>query len=198
MNETESTNRSWIAGLMEYRVALGVAVLASVLLIVFMLSPSGNQADKDRQVAMPATANHVSSSNQAGAQAPTYSIPEKPANLPQTSANHARPSPAVPAPATRPVATPGKPVSATNQGSAPHTKAAAHGYFVQIGSYRNLANARKMAARMMQRGWESSITVNTAGLNTVRIGPVSTRSAAEKLRQRLLDKAKLKGFIVKE
>ncbi|PJC69549.1 MAG: hypothetical protein CO017_07760 [Zetaproteobacteria bacterium CG_4_8_14_3_um_filter_59_5] len=48
----------------------------------------------------------------------------------------------------------------------------------------------------MQQGWNSSVSSNDKGLYVVRIGPVSTRQAADKLRSQLMDKAKLKGFVV--
>lgn len=189
MKDTESTNRSWIAGLMEHRVALGIAILASILLIVFMLRPLGDRykkAEKNSHIVMPAT--NQPSSGQAGNQPPQYSIPDKPVSQPMLAS---KPT-AVPA---KPSALPKKPVSTTSSATQV-TKAAAHGYFVQVGSYRDLANARKQAAQLMRKGWNSSITTNAAGLHTVRIGPVPTHAAAEVLRQKLIDKAKLKGFVV--
>jgi DedD protein len=206
MKETEAAKRTWIAGLLEHRVALGIALLASILLIVFMLKPSGNQydrAEKDMHVMVPATDNHTvaatqESSGQPGSETPKYRIPEKPAANQQASTSPAQPPVAgkpVAAAASTPAAAPGQP---SRQAAAQHTKAPGQVYFVQVGSYRDLANAQKEASLLLQKGWNSSVAVNAAGLHTVRIGPVSTRDAAEKLRQQLIDKAKLKGFIVEE
>lgn len=210
MKETAATKRTWIAGIMEHRIALGIAVLVSILLIVFMLRPSENHfknAERDMHVMAPTTNSPALTTNQGGSEQkdgenPKYSIPKKPATHPQAPAYTAQSSvatrPLTPAPSAKPSDESRKAASvvSSNQTTAQQTTMPAQIYFVQVGSYRDIANARKQAALLLQKGWNSSIATNAAGLHTVRIGPVSTRTAAEQLRQRLIDKAKLKGFIV--
>lgn len=67
---------------------------------------------------------------------------------------------------------------------------------MQVGAYRERSSAQQQAAMLLQKGWNSMVSTNARGLYVVRIGPASSRDAAARLRSALLNKAKLKGFIV--
>ena len=215
MTQTNQAAESWIAGLLEHRVALGIAAGASIALIIMLvMTPSKEPGRTTVSVSgQPATPKAVTSDT------PRYAIPDKqqktdtriaPAAAkkvitPDTPAQAIRPIQKAPAPVTnrpavsnkasvasQPVvkAAPAKPAVASSPNVSGHV------YFVQVGAYRERNGARQQAATLLQQGWNSSVSSNDKGLYVVRIGPVSTRQAADKLRSQLMDKAKLKGFVV--
>jgi len=233
MSETVPTHESWIAGLIEHRIALGMAATASILLMVLLVIQPGGESDHptqgtSKELTVPekqANTARQASPEQAKSSAPRYRIPEKassppkpevirPARIirpitPSTPSQPARirqPSPAASPPAPAKSAAPAKanpssrtagasiakPATAT-QGS---KASAAQVFFVQVAAYRDRNSAQQQAAMLMQKGWNSTVTANAKGWYTVRIGPVSSRGAADKLRQQLRNKAKLKGFVV--
>lgn len=211
---------SWIAGLLEHRVALGIAALASVALVVLLVMTPSKQASKPTVSAPASTTTPAPASTGA----PRYAIPDvaskpgieapapvrtitpaTPAEPVRAQAPEARPSP--PPVAAKPAARPAvsaptvKPVvkSASQPPAAPATvggDASGHIYFVQVGAYREHSGAQQQAATLLQKGWNSVVATSNKGLYVVRIGPVGSREAADKLRSQLLDKAKIKGFIV--
>lgn len=227
MPVTKRSKESWIAGLMEHRVALGVAATASILMVALLvLQPSIESRSKNQAAhEAPSAASKTTQATPSTPEAHRYAIPEKsvppqqvkkavapPTIKPITPSTPAKqvnmkppaPKPVVKKPApgkpvvkavAKPVSNP-KPVSAAPQVTNPGTKTVSKILFVQVGAYRDRRSAQQQASTMLQQGWSSMVTTNAKGLFVVRIGPVSSREAAEKLSQKLLDKAKLKGFIV--
>jgi len=137
----------------------------------------------------------------------TPSTPSEPARIRKQADLAKPPTTTVKPPAPATIRSPKPSAGARISKSAPPTrsstttpaqgnKATATIFFVQVAAYRERSSAQQHAARLLQKGWNSTTTANAKGWYTVRIGPVSSRAAADKLRQQLLDKAKLKGFIV--
>ncbi len=224
-------NDSWIAGLWEHRVALGVAATASVLMVALLVLQPTIESRSKNQGTHESTpvASKPDQVAPSGLGAPRYAIPDK--ALPGQKAKKAAPSvkTITPATPTKPVAT--KPTTVKPAASKPVPKpvikapaaaksvvksiakpkaqpAAGHApkqdvktdsgiFFVQVGAFRERSSAQQQAATLLQKGWNSMVTVNAAGWYAVRVGPMSSRAAADKLQQQLLDKAKLKGFVVK-
>jgi len=223
MPVTKRVNESWIAGLMEHRVALGVAATASILMVALLVLQPSIESRSKKQAAHEASpaASKLDKIAPSKSGTPRYAIPEKsvprqqvkksvaPPTIkpitPSTPAKQVNIKPPVPNPVVKKPA-PSKPVvegiakptiqPGALSASTPDTKTKSKILFVQVGAYRDRRSAQQQASTMLQQGWSSSVTTNAKGLFVVRIGPVSSREAAEKLSQKLLDKAKLKGFIV--
>ena len=110
-------------------------------------------------------------------------------------------------PATRPKPAPAekaapkkaeKPKSAKAPQSRPATSGGA-GYVVQVGSFSQKANAETLTAKLKAKGFPAFVEGTKAGgksIYRVKVGPRPTREAADDLRQRLIDKARLEGIIV--
>ncbi|OIO70698.1 MAG: hypothetical protein AUJ58_02205 [Zetaproteobacteria bacterium CG1_02_55_237] len=240
MTVTKPKNESWIAGLWEHRVALGIAASASILMMLILVVQPGNKSASNKQhgtasgTEKQAAASKAVHVEQTRSGAPRYAIPDKSLSsqaakevaaapvvrviTPSTPTEPAAvkrpaPAPAVKSPAAKPVVQTIAKHSSQNDSAAPKAKpvakpasaqatqqdinAAAQIYFVQVGAFRERNSAQQQASMLLQKGWNSMVTTNAAGWYAVRIGPVSSRGAADKLRQQLLDKAKLKGFVVK-
>jgi len=229
MPTTQRINESWIAGLWEHRVALGVAATASILLIALLVMQPDNKTGSKVQSVHDTTPAHKQQTatprqkniGQSRSGTPRYSIPKKSLPRQQTKKVAAPPvvkaitarTPAKPARIKRPapetavkIPAAAKPLvlpiakpqvqAAVGQATKQDMKTTPRIFFVQVGAYREHSSAQQQASTLLQKGWNSTVTTNARGWSVVRIGPISSRSAAEKLRQRLLDKARLKGFIV--
>jgi len=221
----------WLASLREHRIALGIAVAASILLMALLVMRPGSQSESDNNRARKASP--LEGKQHAAPATPKYRVPEKPRQH-SKSRQHARRTsrpaikaitPSTPSAPSRQHASrvkieppakkmqtskapPRKPANAAAMHAEPTAqqtpgqaakgdiKPIAHVFFVQVGAYRERSSAQQQAAMLLQNGWNSMVRKNTNGLYTVRIGPLSSRSAAGKLRKRLIDKKKLKGFIV--
>jgi len=209
----EQTDKdSWIAGLKEYRVALAVAGIATVAIAVLLTLSPDTAVESN-----PDTAKHQPSSS------PLYAVPHRDESASVAKKIEKVPSqpPAFKTitPETRiepvsrqvkkrkiqvkkkissvkkhaPESQPGKTKQKKNGPSLTGNKTI---FFVQTGAYRELTSARKQAAILMQKGWNSALTRNAKGLHIVRVGPVANRSAAKMLLRQLKSKAQLSGFIV--
>ena len=74
------------------------------------------------------------------------------------------------------------------------------GYVVQVGSFSQKANAETLTAKLKAKGFPAFVEGTKAGgksIYRVKVGPRPTREAADGLRQRLIDKARLEGIIVR-
>jgi len=228
---------SWIAGLWEHRLALGIAATASVLMMALLvLQPTIESRSKNQRAhqSTPVVSKSVQIVPPSSG-TPRYTIPDKtlpdqqvkkaappaiktitpdtptkpvvskPAAIKQAVIKQTTPKPAhkpvVKAPAAakpvvKPIAKP-KVQTASGQVAKQDAKTEPGIYFVQVGAFRERSSAQQQAATLLQKGWNSMVTINAAGWFAVRVGPISSRNAADKLQQQLLQKAKLKGFIVK-
>jgi len=236
MTTSGPTKEPWIAGLLEYRVALAIAATASIALVTMLvITPSGEMPGHTSVSASSASKQGMStqtaSTQHSQQAAPRYSIPDTsnarrdvpppapaikaitpdtPSSPPsgsvkqkaKTSVKAASEAKPVIKQVTKPIAkaaVSSPAASAQRSISKPAAGTSTHVYFVQVGAYRERSSAQQQAATLMQKGWNSVVSSNTGnGLFVVRIGPASTRGAADKLRDQLLNKAKLKGFVVSE
>lgn len=219
MTKPPQAAESWIAGLLEHRVALGTAALASTALIVMLVLPASKEVAKP----VPSSPAMHTQTESPSLNPPRYAIPDftgthqVPAHavvkniMPDTPAQTIRPQlsapetiepPATTRPATL-IPAAGSATAGPDVHARPQKPEAAvpgntpgHVYFVQVGAYRERSGAQQQAAMLLQQGWNSTVAANDHGLYTVRIGPVSSRRAADDLRTQLLNRAKLKGFVV--
>ena len=105
-----------------------------------------------------------------------------------------------PAPSAAPEPDPAAaPVGADPRPAVPQPPAAAAGgWFVQVGSFSDPANARRLREGLVQAGYDVQLSEVTAGgrtLHRVRVGPVPSRDAGEALAARLA-RAGHKGRVV--
>lgn len=73
------------------------------------------------------------------------------------------------------------------------------GFFVQVGAFGSLDNARRLSGRLDEDGLTVRIAENDREDRLryrVQVGPVDTRSAAEAMAQRLAEDHDLPGYIV--
>ncbi|MDQ6988152.1 MAG: SPOR domain-containing protein [Mariprofundaceae bacterium] len=204
MPEIKKQQHSWIAGLKEQRIALGIAVAASLaMLVLLVFAPDTTSDNKDNVKKIGPASN-----------APVYPIPQRQQLKPAKSARaaphkldtqsqkkHASKQKITPekhtAHKTKPASSAKPEHNAKNKNRSTPEKTAQHAvFFVQVGAYREQNSARQQAASLLQKGWNSMVTRNNTGLYVVRIGPVSDRPAAIALHRQLAEKAQLKGFIV--
>jgi DedD protein len=114
----------------------------------------------DDKTAAPAQPQTVAPAVTTRAGTPDVKAPEKPAEKPPISKKQPPPKPSRPAPSV------------------------ADGWFVQLGSFAEQANARRLADRIGELGFKAEVSRYTAGstvLHRVRVGPRATRVAAEAL-----------------
>lgn len=118
----------------------------------------------------------VSPPQDAGAGAPAPSAAPQPAVVPLSP-------PPPPPPPPRPALTP-TPSPPTAGAPSP----AAGGWFVQLGSFAQRANAERLAGELRAKGFSSLVVPgggSSGGLFRVRAGPVGDRTTAEELAARL-------------
>jgi DedD protein len=104
------------------------------------------------------------------------------------------------APASTPVMkiTPVTPAQTSSKKEATHSPLMA--YTIQVGTFENHANAKKLAASLREAGYTAYVTDNiSAGkvLKRVMVGPSSNRTEAQKTSAKLQQDFKLKTLIVK-
>jgi cell division protein FtsN len=144
---------------------------------------------------------------------PFSKIPPKTATpAPAPAAAKATPKPEPPAaPATAVVkAGPGGPVGAappprvaanlpaTGAPAAPPPAAAAAGGFtIQVGVFKEKARAEALAAQLKGKGFAANVAGGAEGPWSVRVGSYADRAAAERDQARLRDEEKLQVFILK-
>lgn len=83
--------------------------------------------------------------------------------------------------------------------ASPHRKRAApavHGYFVQLGAFRNQTRARALMARLKSLGWRVHLQPKSDQLHAVMVGPWPKQDSARKARGRLRQQG-FSGFVLK-
>jgi len=196
--ETKKQQHSWIAGLKEQRIALGIAAAASLaMLVLLVLAPDTASDNEDTAKKARPTSNTpvyaIPQRQQLQQAKPARAAPHKSDTQPQKK--HATKQKTAPEKIISHKTKPAKHMKPENR-SKPEKTARHAVFFVQIAAYREQNSARKQAASLLQKGWNSMVTRNNKGLYVVRIGPVSDRPAAIALHRQLAEKAQLKGFIV--
>ena len=180
----------WRASLTEYRIAW-ITALCSIALILlvsawpelFTITPKQPEAK-----APPAKEKPVATkpAPQQQPKTPSTPAPEEKAAL-ERVIEEATPAPIEPQ---------AKPTAPTKKPE-PKPAAAAAGYYVQTGAFKDAAAAREIAAKLGRQGWPA-IVVPKNGLHAVWAGPRQSRNAIEKLQQEILRDLKIKGFIVQK
>jgi DedD protein len=168
----------------------GAAILVAALVILIPEIFSGRRAgEKPRDVPPAAPASEGPPLRTYTAEIDSRAAPATVAPKPAESA----PPPAPPSPsspAAAPAATPSLQASAPAEpaAAAPAAPAAGGtGWFVQIGSFAQAANAQRVAQALRDKGF-AVIVLPPAGskaLLRVRVGPARDRDAALQLQQRL-------------
>ena len=107
-------------------------------------------------------------------------------------------APNVPA-ATAPAASTQKSASVAEAHKPTATRApAAKGWYVQVGTFSNEANAKALAARLKERGYKVRLDDARVGGKRalrVQVGPYGQNAAATRARQEIERKLKLKGVV---
>ena len=90
-------------------------------------------------------------------------------------------------------AVPAKEIAPTKAKAKP---AAPSGFAVQLGSFSNAANARGLRDKLEAKGYTAFVQTE-GSVTRVYVGPQKSRAKADEVKKQLLEKAKLKGFVVK-
>ncbi|MDX8391817.1 MAG: SPOR domain-containing protein [Mariprofundaceae bacterium] len=210
MPAIEKQQNPWLAGFQEHRIALGIAAAASLAMIVLLVlatdeTPENKSLEKNNPVASDAPLytlpqrhlEHAPASKTKQQLKPARSMPDKPTSTAPTKRKKGTGKQTIVSEKT--IRTKTTPTSGTQPEHRSKVETTTHStvFFVQIAAYREKNSAQQQAATLMQKGWNSMVTRNTKGLHVVRIGPVADRPAAIILHRKLVDKAHLKGFIVR-
>jgi DedD protein len=167
----------------------GAAILVAALVILIPEMFSGRRAgEKLRDVPPAAPASEGPPLRTYTAEIDSRAAPATAAPKPAESAPPPAPTP-TPPPTSAPAAAPPPQASppATPAVEAPATPAAGAGWFVQIGSFAQAANAQRVAQALRDRGFAVIVLppAGSKGLLRVRVGPARDRDAALQLQQRL-------------
>jgi len=126
-------------------------------------------------------------------QAETASVPEDNSDVtPEPAAAAREPEPAV-APAR--TTTPSAPASREAAVAAP----LADGWYAQVGSFSQQANAARLRDRLTRSGYGAHLQLTDTGKGSsyrVLVGPEQGRENAEKLLRKLATKQRLKGIVI--
>lgn len=182
-----------MAGVREYRLALIVAVAGSLALVLLLVVPSWFF-----------TGQTISDSKTDQPNVTAYNLPTRPVQAPsadiktnRTPALH----PTEKQPVTRTKKTPPKTTASIHQPVSPidhHIKDRnefKHGYYVQVGAFKNAARAKKLAKSLQHAGWHVQVIPKNA-LHAVLVGPWATRDQAKNTKLQLTHRNKIKGFII--
>lgn len=183
----------------------GALILVAALVILVPEIFSGRQSSepsKDAPPAAPAsegpplrtyTADLQAPATQPLAQSPPPAAAEEPAvepsSAPEPAPVRSAPPPEPPRPENRQpsaalVETPKPPPPETRVATQPK---AAGTWYVQVGSFGKIENARRYAQQLRSEGYSVSVgaPVGAKALSPVRVGPAPTREAAAALQQKL-------------
>ncbi len=135
---------------------------------------------------------------------PTDGTMPQPITLPAAISNATASMPSVEsAPATTPTTAPAvkiTPVTPAQTSSKKEVTSPLMAYSIQVGTFENHANAKKLASSLREAGYTAYVTDNiSAGkvLKRVMVGPSSNRAEAQKTSAKLQQDFKLKTLIVK-
>jgi cell division protein FtsN len=108
----------------------------------------------------------------------------KPQDQPANATPPATPPPAATPPAPQASAPPPATTPATKPQS-PATAPAGQGWLVQVGQFRDRANADRILQELKGQGYPAAISVVNGSLNRVRVGPYAQRSEADAVAKKL-------------
>lgn len=193
----------WLAGHKEKRWALIVASVCVLLILIALLWPK--QPDSSKQESMVAD-DYVENSEQMP---PTQHImqpqPVVPVNAPKTEVVKEVPAEQVEVkvveskvsePVRKPIATPPV-VKAPATILATKAPAIQSGSYIQVGSFKSINGAIKVADALKAHGWPAIVAQRGADMHAVQVGPYADKKALSSARSDLKNKEKLDGFIVR-
>jgi DedD protein len=136
-------------------------------------------------------------------EAPAAGIPASGSIVPEPvvqAAAEPEPAPEPPAPAVAAVPAPQAPATApTPVKKAPPAPATTGGWAIQVGRFSQQLNAQGLRDRLRKSGYASFLQESGSGREKswqVLVGPLKSRSDAEKIRDELASRRQLKGFVV--
>jgi len=184
----------WIASGREHRLALIIAIAGSLVLILLLVKPAWFPAGQS-----------ISDNRTDQAKTTAYSLPPKPERdlskgmgTNQTPALHKigkQPNPQIKKTPPVKVASHRPPSLAADR----HMKdrnGLKHGYYVQVGAFKDVAKAKKLVKSLQHAGWHVQTVIRKKALHAVLAGPLQTRIKAESAKVKLAKQSGLKGFIV--
>ncbi len=121
-------------------------------------------------------------------------VPDKPVPEKKVTTNQSATKP----PAKVVEKVPAKPIPPPVVKAAPAESGKVSGWVVQVGSFSARNNARALRDKLRKQGHASfveSIKSTSGRVYRVRVGPELSKAAADKLRQRLIKEAGLKGLV---
>jgi len=186
----------WIASGREHRLALLIAVAGSLVLVLLLVKPSWFL-----------TGQTVSDSKTHQSKTTAYSLPPKPERGSPTDKGTNQ-APALhktgkqPNPQAKKIASPEKildhkPAMAVTQPLKDKNRLV-HGYYVQVGAFKDVARAKKLANSLQHAGWHVQVIFKDHALHAVLVGPWPTRNQAQSTKLQLAYKNKVKGFIIQQ
>lgn len=187
---------------------VGAVVLVSLAVIfipVILEGPGDEWPPRNHNIPQPPALDF-----RTGMELPLPEATDAPAAGPASASPAVAPVPpaAEPEPALTPVpealaqAEPAPPATPAPPPAAPAGKAAAapaDGWYAQVGSFSQQANAEGLRARLVKAGYAAHLQQTATGKGSsyrVLVGPERTREAAEKLLQTLGRKQQLKGIVI--
>jgi len=180
----------WIASGREHRLALIIAVAGSLVLILLLVKPSWFPAGQS-----------ISDNRTDQAKTTAYSLPPKPERdlsadmgtnqAPALHKTGKQPNPQIKK--TPPV----KVVSHRPPSLAAEDRnGLKHGYYVQVGAFKDVVKAKKLVKSLQHAGWHVQTVIRKKALHAVLAGPFQTRIKAESAKVKLAKQSGVKGFIV--
>jgi len=184
----------WVASGREHRLAVMIAVAGLLVLVLLLVKPSwfpaGQSISDNRADQTKTTAYNLPPKPERGSSA---EVETNQAPAPHKTGKHPTPqtkkTPSVKAVSHH------RPSLAKGQ----HMKdgnGLKHGYYVQVGAFKDVAKARKLANSLQHAGWHVQTITKKNALHTVLAGPLPTRIKAENAKLKLAKQSGLKGFIV--
>lgn len=181
--------QSWMAGIREWRTALLISILCMAAITVAVLRPNlfsardtKTTAQSHYQIPKPAVpAQHQ--------QAAVKDVQTTAAKEQAPATKHVAVKPATKAPShLSSSSTPTAPVIPEPQ---------AHGYYLQLATFRERTLAEKLVAKLARTGLHTQM-VEKSSMHAVWVGPWATRKQADSAKDEIYRKTGLKGFVTRK
>ena len=180
-----TTKQPWQASPLEYRSALGIALVSILLVITAAAKPQWFDFSAPDQTKTTVTQKPTQISNQAA----TAAISEPPSSMPLITPE--------PIAKTEPIHSPSADRPAEpHQSTPPVTSPVAAGYYIQLGAFKERSRAQHLVQQLQKYGWHAIVNARKHGLHAVWVGPKQTHTQANSLRQAIHSKLKMRGFII--
>lgn len=204
----------WIAKAAEYKIAIGIAAVCTVIILISLVWPSPQPETPISEVQTTPPPSHVFTVPAAPAPAPATAPAIQPSQAPSPMEKElsakplfpAAPTPApkppapkpqaaAPAPMAKPITSTPKPKPAAP--AATVANMAPTGYYIQVGSFKDKQRAITLAGKLQNENWPSLIVPRPDGMHGVWVGPYKAQSSADKAKLALKKGTGLSGFVYK-